>query len=585
MSSDGAAADPAVSDLLGTLRSSLLLWRLKRLVKEEIIKPKYAAADVIASMPDIMAQLGATAALRNEVARLVEEGVQLPRPGELQPAAGAAGGAPILTGTHRPQLQPWPRGLPQHPTSEPLDAVREAMEAWEHSICEELNSMATEQRRPLVRARPPGETIPVRADQSVRFLFDAEDLLEAVVQMRSPNHSAHLTHLRSAGIVQLQLRTPTVEQLRAMMPELAPAQPQVGIDDVVADRAAFVSGAVRTARALLADGDVAALRRFARTGVPNELRGEVWAAALHATVGEKEVAYFARLMEQVRAGTAPTSQRRSAHRASPARQAQRWDMVTDSLLLLDVQHTIGSDAFFPFSDTLSAALTALSHDTWLLRHAAAAPASGRAAVLGAAASNGSVVSAFPPCGVVPYRGMSTYAAPLCYLLRAQAQLYFVFRAMYARYWCRVSCLRSQPLMAPSLCCCFERLLLHACPEVRAACAAWPPCADGQRCAGGGAAGAPPQSARHAPAAHCLPLDARRVRRVFGGRSGVRLRPDHTPRLRPLCLACAALTRQLRAVLGCMLTALSTHAPALRAPRRCCCCGIASLATTLSGCCP
>ena len=51
---------------------------------------------------------------------------------------------------------------------------------------------------------------------------------------------------------------------------------------------------------------------------------------------------------------------------------------------------------------------------------------------------------FPPCGVVPFRGIAMYAAPLCYLYSDAPQLYMVLRALYAGHCCRLNTVSSGP---------------------------------------------------------------------------------------------------------------------------------------------
>ena len=66
----------------------------------------------------------------------------------------------------------------------------------------------------------------------------------------------------------------------------------------------------------------------------------------------------------------------------------------------------------------------------------------------------------PPSGVQPFRGFVSYAAPLCYLFDAPAQLYFVLRGLWCRYFCKLNVLSSGPQTLLRLCATFEALLLE-----------------------------------------------------------------------------------------------------------------------------
>ena len=71
----------------------------------------------------------------------------------------------------------------------------------------------------------------------------------------------------------------------------------------------------------------------------------------------------------------------------------------------------------------------------------------------------------PPCGVQPFRGFVNYAAPLTFLFQAEEPAYFVLRAMYARLWCNVNVMRSQPDTLLPLCKLFEELVQHHHPSL------------------------------------------------------------------------------------------------------------------------
>lgn len=54
--------------------------------------------------------------------------------------------------------------------------------------------------------------------------------------------------------------------------------------------------------------------------------------------------------------------------------------------------------------------------------------------------SGRVLDSYPLSGVVPFRGLAQYAAPLCYLHGQPAALYRLFKALYCRYFCKLHCL-------------------------------------------------------------------------------------------------------------------------------------------------
>ena len=67
-------------------------------------------------------------------------------------------------------------------------------------------------------------------------------------------------------------------------------------------------------------------------------------------------------------------------------------------------------------------------------------------------------TAFPPSGVLPFRGQCQYAFPLCYVYAQPQQLYFVYRTLWTRYWSRLHSFSSRPGTLLTLCLLFEELM-------------------------------------------------------------------------------------------------------------------------------
>ena len=50
---------------------------------------------------------------------------------------------------------------------------------------------------------------------------------------------------------------------------------------------------------------------------------------------------------------------------------------------------------------------------------------------------------FPLNGVHPFKGLASSAAPLAYLYGNAEEVYYVFRAMYMRYWVKLTAISSR----------------------------------------------------------------------------------------------------------------------------------------------
>ena len=126
---------------------------------------------------------------------------------------------------------------------------------------------------------------------------------------------------------------------------------------------------------------------------------------------------------------------------------RQWDLVTDELFRLDVTITSNDDDYFVFEETLSETMALFSRDSWLVKNAAVRSQANEK-FLDEQQRESAV---FPPCGIVPFRGIVMYATPLCYQYINTTELYYVFRSLYAQvlYPSTSLFLSSFPLLPPS----------------------------------------------------------------------------------------------------------------------------------------
>ena len=534
-------------DVIHSLESDVLLWQIKKKVKAEISKARFSARDLPRAVPAIMDDLGLNVQLRNAVhevllqkqrneraaaAEPVPAPVPTPMPqhqrqggaggatgkGGARGASGAGrsstststsssssnggsgGGSVVMLCSSSSSTVPSsltagagaagtaagaavdPAQLPARVPTE-LDCVAEAKRQWEEGICEELNSMASERRRPLARQRSPaeqgvsassaaanGEWVAFAAAASAeaasshqgpaRFLFDSEDFLEAVISIPSSNHSQAASGGWLWGLVQLQLRTPTSSAFREMFADLSPAVAQVGVDDVVGScggggggggggdsqqqQAAvyaekFLTERISRAERTVSGGSRITCQSLVRAGAPNSLRKELWCKVLNVRRTEKAALYLDSLLRHYR----------------------HYDLLVDELIHLDVQNTVNDDTFFPFEEVLAQVVCAFSRDPWVLKQSAVRPHTDMTGVT----TDGEGVGAIPPCGLQPFRGLASYAAPLCYLSTDPTTVFLLFRKMFVTHWCWLNTLTSRKPGIVSLCRTFEQILQNAEPDL------------------------------------------------------------------------------------------------------------------------
>lgn len=89
---------------------------------------------------------------------------------------------------------------------------------------------------------------------------------------------------------------------------------------------------------------------------------------------------------------------------------------------------------------------------------AAVPAAPR---LAAEIKGGQQLRPYPASGVLPFQGLASFLAPVCFMYQHPAAVYKVFMAMYCRFWSRLHTLNINPAPAaglPVLCRTFLELL-------------------------------------------------------------------------------------------------------------------------------
>eukprot|EP01138_Halocafeteria_seosinensis_P004225 gb/GECG01004321.1/.p1 GENE.gb/GECG01004321.1/~~gb/GECG01004321.1/.p1 ORF type:complete len:775 (+),score=82.01 gb/GECG01004321.1/:1-2325(+) len=136
------------------------------------------------------------------------------------------------------------------------------------------------------------------------------------------------------------------------------------------------------------------------------------------------------------------------------------EYMVDDLVRADVSGCCEDDSWFPFERLISNVLMAWTRDPGLLADCTDTPHS---PIRAHPQAMKGVSLQVPPSGVLPFEQLSTLAAPLCYVTRDEAQLYELWRAMYTKFWCRLSSISGKEDSLPFLCRQFEELCFEICP--------------------------------------------------------------------------------------------------------------------------
>jgi len=392
---------------------------VKRTAREEVVKPRYREHDVSALADVVLADLGLTTQICNRfyttLSRQQQAQQQAPRP--LQP----------------PPPPEVPSPAPRAQT-EPLSYVRELRSRWELRLCAAVGKSSDKAGLPLMRTRLyEHEPVNLRAP----WLYECEDLIDLLGSTPHPNHTGDESAVCGWGLLKLQLRVPSPSEMQERFRELSPQERQCGLDDDM--RGWFSEERHHIGQRVLASGAVPILLHFAKTGVPLGLRGQVWMAALQLAPTERDYVDFARLQREV----------------------SRVQLSTDLALRRDVHAPMNEEPFFIFAELVEEALLVFSRDPSILRRTSHLAGQPRLAARSKAGQH----SVFPPSGVVPMRGLSLFAYPLCYLYSRPHELYLTLRELWVRYWARLHCVSSQPGTLLPLLHLFQSLVLMHSPQL------------------------------------------------------------------------------------------------------------------------
>ena len=209
--------------------------------------------------------------------------------------------------------------------------------------------------------------------------------------------------------------------------------------------------------------DPIAARKYLRRGCPPSLRQKLWRVAFGcpAEVSGQETTYFNELKGM----------------------CDRYDLLTDELLVHDVCNVADDFRYFVFEDDLKLTAMCFSRDDrirYMADYETHKPLLGHACTeqqqqynnsnntnntsntsnttSNSTSTTGGVSS--PPSGVQPFLGLAAYFAPLCYVSNNPACTYSLAYLSYCRIWCRMNVLTSDDQTLLQTCCTFENLLVH-----------------------------------------------------------------------------------------------------------------------------
>jgi hypothetical protein len=153
---------------------------------------------------------------------------------------------------------------------------------------------------------------------------------------------------------------------------------------------------------------------------------------LYAEINQKEQDYFATTFET----------------------ACKWESALDDLIGCDIIEISNDDKYFIFQDNLECCVHFFFRDRQLYDMMALKPHHPIVTI----GANEKPSGLYPHCGVLPMQHFSFMVAPFCYISDQRDEIYFTFRALYAKYFCMLHTISSHPQSIIGLCKLFEDLI-------------------------------------------------------------------------------------------------------------------------------
>eukprot|EP00761_Pharyngomonas_kirbyi_P009304 gb/GECH01009320.1/.p1 GENE.gb/GECH01009320.1/~~gb/GECH01009320.1/.p1 ORF type:complete len:590 (+),score=124.72 gb/GECH01009320.1/:1-1770(+) len=438
------------SILTRKLKSSIQYWKLKQKVKAELLKPKYSVRDTRRVMSQVVDELGLRKTIENSISRILTE-----EKWKLKHVH-----APDSVSRHI-LYKMMQDDAEKHREEDILDVVDKSRLEWSQELRDSLDTLSRLINTPFVGPASDfiniyvdtdGSIIPRELDEDnepdsarsngssdngnkrykrVKAVSSANKMLESLSRIRNPNDAAFKSGLMGWGLIGIQLKTPDIQQLKDMFEQLAPHYRQLGVDDETKESQWFASERVRIGKILLEKEFHPILRDFAKRGVPISLRAKLWSTLMDVKHDSSSLRYLKRIKTE----------------------RTKSSLLTDYLVALDVRRVSDDDNYFVFEEMLEEVMLNFSRDPWIRSNVQVKPP-----CILANRKDGSSAGYFPPSGVVPTQGMSMLASPLCFLYPTPEQAYFVFRSLYARYWCHLHAVSSEYESFLGLIKMFENLL-------------------------------------------------------------------------------------------------------------------------------
>ena len=412
------------------IKDTYTFWKIKKAVKDELVKKKEITEDLSSLIPKIMTNQNLDTKIKNKVQEIMD------KQGYFKDNITIA----------KNKFKDWldTSFLPPFYTEkdfEPLESVANTKRIWNEQIKYKINVVSRTVRKPFIaskkRVAKEGEvpTFDLKEldDASSLHIFDHNALYETILKVNSINYAGVLN--LSWGSIKLQLQTMSVEEMRKRFNDLNVTLRQIGVDD----EKSFIDERILIGEKLLAKDYQPFLIQYARRGIPPTLRNKIYKKILNVEMNPRDYEYYEALNEHFK----------------------KWELAIDDINTADIIEVINDDKYFIFEDFINISSHLFFRDTWVWDNLKTKPHATLTGVMG----SDKEIGPFPPWGVLPCKHFPKFVCPFCYISVFPEEIYFIFRNFYWKYFCQLHSINSSPQGIIGLCKLFEDLLQIYEPEV------------------------------------------------------------------------------------------------------------------------
>jgi hypothetical protein len=251
------------------IKDTYTFWKIKKAIKDELIKKRDVNEDLSSLIPKIMTTLNLDTKIKSKVQEIMD------KQGYFRDNITIAQNKfkDCLDTSFLPAFY-------KEKEFEPLESVANTRRIWNEQIKYKVNIISRTARKAGISPEDKPITI-----------YDYQALYETVLKVNSINYAGVLN--LSWGSVKLQLQTLSVEDMRKKFHDLNVTLRQIGVDD----EKSFIDERILIGERLLAKDYQPFLTQYARRGVPPTLRCRVYKKIFNIMMTPRDYEYFEALGE------------------------------------------------------------------------------------------------------------------------------------------------------------------------------------------------------------------------------------------------------------------------------------------------